>query len=133
MDEKITDRLRTHPKERLAAPIQRIHLAEEAAKLRAESHAPVAGHRQVALVRRGPVSLILFVFDADGFMREHSAAGEVTIHVISGRLTVAAGEDEMHLGPGELVSLAPGVAHSVRAQEVTDMLLTVSQVPAAEN
>ncbi|MEX2181612.1 MAG: cupin domain-containing protein [Gemmatimonadaceae bacterium] len=123
------DRLRTHPKERLAAPMQRIALAEAAAQLRAEPHAPVAGHRQVALVRRGPVGLILFVFEKDGHLKEHRTEGEVTIHVLSGRLSVTVGDEEMQLGPGELVSLAPGQAHSVRALEVSEMLLSVCQTP----
>lgn len=124
----IENRLRTHPKERLAAPMQRIDLAEAAANLRAEPHAAVAGHRQVALVRRGAVSLILFVFEVDGHLREHQANGEVTIHVLRGRLTVTVGEEAMELGAGEVVSLAPQMPHSVRATEPTDMLLTVSQV-----
>ena len=122
-------RLRTHPKERLAASVQRINLREEAEQLRSEPHAPVAGHRQVALVRRGPVTLILFVFDTDGMLKEHQAAGEITIHVVRGRLTVTVADDVMELGAGELVSLAPGVPHSVRATEASEMLLTISQIP----
>ncbi len=128
------DRLRTHPKDRLNDAVQRISLTEAAARLRAEPHEAVAGHRQVALVRHGPVSLILFAFDRDGVLKEHSTDGEVTIHVLGGQLSVTTTGGEVLLGRGELLSLAPGQAHSVRALESSEMLLTVCRAaPAVED
>lgn len=119
------DRLRPHPKERLADPVQRVALTDAIARLRAESHHAVAGHRQVALVRHGPVSLILFVFERDGAMKEHKTDGEVTIHVLGGQLSVTVGDIEHALGPGEILSLAPGLPHSLFARVPSEMLLTV--------
>jgi len=127
------DRLRTHPKDRLADPVQRISLSDAAAQLRAEAHEAVEGHRQVAVVRHGPVSLILFIFDADGGLPEHQTDGEVTVHVLTGRLAVTVTGGEVLLGPGELVSLAPNQPHAVRALEASEMLLTVCRVAAPEN
>ena len=121
------DRLRAHPKERLAAPVQRIDLQQSAALLRAEPHPPHAGHRQVALVRRGPFSLILFLFETGGVLKEHRTEGEVTIHVLSGRLEVTAAGDGHQVGAGGVIALAPGEAHAVRALEASEMLLTVCQ------
>ncbi len=120
-----TDRLRPHPKDRLADPIQRISLADAARQLRAEPHAAVAGHRQVALVRHGPVSLILFVFEQGGVLKEHRTDGEVTIHVLAGQLGVTVAGNEVTLGAGEILSLAPGQVHSVHAAEASEMLLTI--------
>ena len=124
------DRLRKHGRERLASPVQHIDLAEAAVRLRAEAHDGVAGHRQVALVRRGPVSLILFLFEAGASLKEHRAEGEVTIHVLTGRLSVSAAGETFSLGPGELVSLAPGHSHSVDALEESTMLLSICRIPA---
>jgi quercetin dioxygenase-like cupin family protein len=121
----VDDRLRTPARERLAGLVQHVNLAEAAATLRAEPHAAVSGHRQLALVRHGPLSLILFAFDAEGAIKEHRTEGEVTIHVIRGRLVVTVDGDEYTLGGGELVSLAPGQPHDVRALEATDMLLSI--------
>lgn len=129
--ENTEDRLREHPKERLAASMQMINLAEAVAALRAEPHAPVAGHRQVALVRRGPVSIILFVFEADGILKEHSTDGEVIVQVLSGRLAVTVGQEAFQLAAGELIAIAPGRPHAVHALGVSEMLLTLCQVPAA--
>ncbi len=55
-------------------------------ELGAEPHASVSGHRQIAVVRHGPVTIIQFVFEEGGLVREHRAEGVVTIHVLNGRL-----------------------------------------------
>lgn len=125
----LTDRLRPHPEDRLAAPVQLVSLAATAAQLRAEAHPSVAGHRQIAVFRHGPVTMLQFVFEAGGLLKEHQAEGVVTIHALSGRLLVIADEEPHELGPGELVALAPGVSHSVRATEASEMLLTVHRLP----
>lgn len=124
------DRLREHPKERLAAPVQMLTLAESVAKLRAEPHAPVAGHRQVALVRRGPVTIILFVFEADGVLKEHKTDGEVIVQVLRGRLAVTVDDEAFQLAEGELIAIAPGRPHAVHALGESEMLLTICQVAA---
>ncbi len=123
------DRLRTHPKERLAPPVQRVALAEAAQRLRAEAHAGVSGHRQLTLVRRGPVSIILFIFEQGAALKEHKTEGEVTIHVLSGHLRVTTGDDVHSLRAGEFISLAPGETHAVQAVEETEMLLSICRTP----
>ncbi len=122
-------RLREHPDERLASPVQVIDLAAMAASLRAEPHPAIDGHRQMAVARHGPVTVILFAFDREGLLKEHQAEGEVLLHVLRGRLRVAADEETHEMGAGSVLALAPGMPHSVRALEPSDMLLTVHQLP----
>jgi quercetin dioxygenase-like cupin family protein len=121
------DRLRTHPKTRLAADVQRIDLVEAVAQLRAEPHASVSGHRQVALVRHGPLSMILFAFEKDGLLKEHRADGEVIVQVLRGRLSVDVAGETILLTTGMLVAMAPGQYHAVRALEDSDMLLYIAR------
>lgn len=123
------DRLRTHPRDRLAPATQRVDLREASAGLRAEPHPSVSGHRQLALVRRGPVSVILFAFEKEGLLKEHRADGDVIIQVLTGQLSVNVGDDAIILGPTALLTLAPGQPHSVRAMEDSDMLLTICRAP----
>lgn len=123
------ERLRVHPTDRLADTVQRVDLVAAAAGLRAEAHAPVSGHRQLAVVRHGPVSMILFAFDTDGFLKEHHADGEVIIQVLRGRLTVTVEAEHVTLTAGQLVALAPGQQHAVRALEESDMLLCIARLP----
>lgn len=124
------ERLRQHPEDRLASPVQVVDLAAGAAGLKAEAHASVSGHRQIAVVRHGPVTIIQFVFDEGGLLKEHRAEGVVTIHVLSGRLQVVVDEESRAVGAGELMALAPGVPHSLLALAPSEMLLTVHRMPA---
>ena len=121
------DRLRTHPADRLAAAVQRVDLVDAAATLRAEAHAAVAGHRQLAVVRHGPVSMILFAFETGGHLKEHEADGEVIIHVLRGRLSVTVATEVVTLAAGQLLALAPGQRHAARALEESEMLLCIAR------
>ena len=123
------ERLRQHPDHRLASPVQTTNLAAVAARLRAEPHASVAGHRQLAIVRHGPVTVILFAFETNGQIKRHRAEGAVTIHVLAGRLEVVVNDESRELAAGDLLALAPGLPHSVRALASSDMLLTVHLLP----
>lgn len=121
-------RLREHPEDRLAASAQLVDLFAMADILRAEAHASVAGHRQMAVARHGPVTSILYAFELNGMLKEHHADGEVLLQVLRGRLDITVGQAVHTMGAGTLLALAPGVPHSVRALQATDMLLTVHRV-----
>jgi quercetin dioxygenase-like cupin family protein len=122
------DRLRPPPEERLDVPVQHVDLAETAAALRAEDHAAVSGHRQIAVFRQGPLTMLSFAFEPEGTLKEHSTQGIVTILAVRGHLRVTAGDEVFHLRGGELVGLAPHVPHSVEAMETSDMLLTICKL-----
>ena len=59
-------------------------------------------------------------------MKEHSAPGWVSIHVLRGTLLVRTATTQHRLSGGMLLSLAPGVKHDVEASEESDMLLGIS-------
>jgi quercetin dioxygenase-like cupin family protein len=121
----VTDRLRTPPAERFAGPRHLFSLSEALGDLRAEDHPARSGHRQVTIFHRGPVTQVLFSFNAGGRLAEHSAPGLVTIHALEGRLEVHAGGVDHELTAGSILILDPNVPHDVRASERSAMLLTV--------
>lgn len=119
------ERLRPHPAERFDNPERALDLPAALAALRAEDHPPSNGHRQIALLHHGPVRLVLFAFEREGFIPQHSAPGWVTIHVLRGTILVRTEEAEHTLTAGGLLALAPGLPHDVRAEEESDMLLGI--------
>jgi quercetin dioxygenase-like cupin family protein len=123
------DRLRRPPSERFAGDVHVYSLRDALAKLRAEDHPARDGHRQITLLHRPPVTQVLFSFAAGGHLDQHSASGLVTIHVIEGRLRVAAGGADHELEAGRLIVLDADVPHDVRAVEASAMLLTVHLIP----
>lgn len=119
------ERLRVHPHQRLSEVMQHVDLVDAAAQLRAELHASTHGHRQITIARQGPVVMLLFVFERDGVLKTHRTDGAVTIHVLNGELEVTVESGPVVVRNGELVALAPGQDHAVRAMEASEMLLTV--------
>ena len=120
-----SDRLRTAPQERFAPSVQLFDLSAAAAPLRREPRGPRDGHRQVALDRHGPMTLVLFTFEEGGLFKDHQVPGMATLMVTRGRLHVSTAEGGHDLGPGQVLTIGPGVVHSVRAGEASEMLLTV--------
>jgi quercetin dioxygenase-like cupin family protein len=93
--------------------------------LREEPHPAKDGHRQIGLLHREHLRVVLFAFDRGGWLREHRAPGLVTIHVLSGRLRVATASSAHDLTAGQVLVLERDVPHDVEATEQSDMLLTV--------
>jgi quercetin dioxygenase-like cupin family protein len=119
-------RLRLHPAQRLAANECLINLDSEIDRLLQEPHSAVNGHRQEAIYKRGLVTMVVFAFEAGGFLREHVVPeGEVLIRLVDGELTVKTPEREYRLGRNDVLVLAPGVKHDVYACQPSRMLLTV--------
>ena len=121
-----TDRTRRHPEERFAPDAQAFDLDLTAIELARETTTGHARHRQKTLYRHGGSSLALFLFEAGAELREHRTSGTVFVQVLRGRLSVNAGGRRHELPAGRVLVMAPGVPHDLRAEEATQMLLTVS-------
>jgi quercetin dioxygenase-like cupin family protein len=110
---------------RFRDPAQQFDLKQAAAKLRAEPHPSVEGHRQIALFRYGPVTSVLYLFEPDGHINQHPTEGVVTIQALVGQLLVTAAGTTHNIAAGQMVALAPGVPLTVRAVTASEMLFTV--------
>ena len=122
------DRLRPHPSDRWSHDATVIDLGSAVAGLQAEDHHAIAGHRQVALGRQGPVTLLLFVFETGGALKEHHAEGVVTIHALTGHLEVDLGDQRSELRKGQLLILPPRLRHAVRALEPSELLVSIHKI-----
>ena len=119
-------RRRPHPSGRLAGAEHALDLSAALRALRSEAgSASGSGHRQITLLHHGPVRLVLFAFEKGGRMPEHRAPGWITIHVLRGSLRMRTPDAQHELGAGQLLALAPDMAHDVEAVEESDMLLGI--------
>jgi quercetin dioxygenase-like cupin family protein len=119
------ERLRPPPQEREAGPQLELDLTATIRALRDEAHAATDGHRQISVLHRGHVRLVLFAFEAGGRLPPHRAPGLVLIHVLAGTLRVRTPARTHEVGAGEILVLDPDLEHAVEALEASDMLLTV--------
>lgn len=121
------DRLRTHPAERFAGPEQIVDLATEAAQLRREPIPAKHGHRQITLVHKGPLRVMLFAFEPGGRLPGHTAPGVVVLQALTGSLTVRTPDATHGLHTGRILALEPAVPHDVEALGPAELLVTVLQ------
>jgi quercetin dioxygenase-like cupin family protein len=119
------ERRRPRPSDRFAGTEHALDVPAALRALRAEVGAGTNGRRQITLVHRGPVRLVLFAFASGGRLPEHRAPGWVTIHVLRGALHVRTPDARHALSEGQILVLAPDVPHDVDADEEADMLLGV--------
>ena len=137
------NRTRVEPRERFAGDEHHLNLTQAFATLEAEAndaqsnaqsetqnaHAPQSGHRQITVFHRAPVTMVAFAFADGGVLRDHKAAGLVTIQAVQtsadGVLEVRTASQNYTLQSGEIVILSPNVMHSVASRGASRMLLTV--------
>ncbi len=77
---------------------------------------------QVALSADG-VRVVVFAFDTDAELTEHSAPGPIVVQALDGHLTFTAEGITKHLRPGGILHLDARIPHSVRALEPSRMML----------
>lgn len=93
--------------------------------LAAEVEIPVEGTLSRVLYRDESVRVVIFAFDADQELTEHSTPVPAIIQVVSGRFDLDLGGEHVDAGPGVWVHMPPSLPHSVRAVEPSVMLLTM--------
>lgn len=122
-----SDRLRPHAADRLAQDEESFDLRALAEQLRQEEHEAPRGHRQMTIFKKEKVTVVLFVFEAGAELKEHATKGTVTIQCVEGAIIVGTAAEDYELQAGQLVALSPDIAHDVRAQAPSVMLLTVAR------
>ncbi len=93
-------------------------LAEQAPSGRS-AHTVFGGHEHV-------LRQTLIALTAGTSLAEHSNPGEATVHVLSGRVRLAAAEASWDGRPGDLL-IVPDARHSLEAIEASVVLLTVAK------
>lgn len=67
--------------------------------------------------------VVVFAFDKDAELTEHSAPGPIIVQGLEGHVTFTAEGETVELRAGGLIHLAARIPHSVRAVEMSKMAL----------
>lgn len=117
--------LRDPPRDRFRASERVIDLREVTRELRRSSEPSASGHRQIAVHRRGSTTVVLFLFDPGGELKEHRVEGLTCVHVLRGALEVHTPAESHALHGGQMLMLDAGVPHDIRAGIASEVLLTI--------
>lgn len=77
------------------------------------------------LLKNQQMTVILFGFDTDQELSEHTSSHTAVIHILQGEATVTLGADTHELSAGGLVHMPPHLPHSIHAHTPLIMLLTM--------
>jgi quercetin dioxygenase-like cupin family protein len=83
--------------------------------------------RTTTLFRENGLRTLLLHLKAGEQIPEHQTRGAITVHCLKGKAVFLSGDERADLKLGLLLSVAPGVPHSVAAQEDTLLLVTISE------
>ncbi|HZS55786.1 MAG TPA: cupin domain-containing protein [Bryobacteraceae bacterium] len=83
--------------------------------------------RTTTLFRENGLRAVLFYLKSGEGLPEHHTAGAITVQCLKGHALFSAGGERVPLKPNWLLSLAPGVSHSLIAHHDTLLLVTISE------
>src|SRR5690349_4621101 len=81
--------------------------------------------RTTTLVKTNQLELIPLVVPAGKQISEHQVAGEITVQCLEGQVEFTSNDVTRSLSAGQLVYLAGGSKHSLRAVENSSLLLSI--------
>lgn len=79
-----------------------------------------------ALVKQGPLRIVLIALGPGARIAEHRAEGPIMIQAISGEIRFEVGSEVRDLAPGEFLTLRTGVQHAVGSESGGAFLLVVA-------
>ncbi|MEK6222420.1 MAG: cupin domain-containing protein [Chloroflexota bacterium] len=69
--------------------------------------------------------VILFKFEPDGGLEEHTAPHPISLHLIKGRAQISLGEKEIQAKAGTWAQVSPNIPHTIKAQEECYLLVNI--------
>ncbi len=122
----MAERQRTQrPPEQLEGPFLEMDLSTEIELLRSEE-AYQRGHNAKTLARYPDFRIVLTAIRARDRIREHAAAGRISVQTVAGRLRMHVGKKLLDLPTGRLLVIDRAIPHDVEAVEDSAFLLTIA-------
>ncbi len=92
---------------------------------------PHEGTLSKVVFKNGQIRVVVFAFDRDQELTEHTAALPAIVQVLSGRLRLTMGSETVEVKPGDWAHMSAKLPHSIVAIEPSVMLLTMLAAPIA--
>lgn len=122
MDEKQNDTKDAQTQDGL----NHIDLNQEITRLEAEASSEESGRKSKMLIKHPEFRIVLITMRTGSRWEDHKTNARICLHVLRGDIRFHTANSTIDLRPGQLITLAPGVVHSVDAVEESAFLLTLS-------
>lgn len=109
----------------VSAPLVRVSLAEELARLKSEPEWLSGDRNSVTLVNTPEMGLVLIVLRPGATICGHQLERPITVQVLSGGIRFTADADTCTAGEGDVVTLRKSIPHDLEATSESALLLTI--------
>jgi quercetin dioxygenase-like cupin family protein len=110
-------------------PIARLDLVDEIRQMRASPNPH--GHVAKTVVHDRDLRVVLMILARGTTLPRHHAKGSLAIQVLDGRVVIGMLDSSFDLGPGQLLVVAPEIAHGLVAIEDSALMLTIGRADFA--
>lgn len=110
----------------LSAPLLEFDLKAEMKQLRQEAPWRDTGRNAKTLVKHPDFRIVLIVMKAKTHMREHKAAGRISVQTLTGNVRLHLPAKSVAVAAGHLLALDRAMPHDVEALNQSAFLLTIS-------
>ena len=108
-----------------------VDLDQETVRLRKDaSTREEAGHRTKMLVKHPEFRIVLITMNPGSRWAEHKTNSRIAVQPLQGHIRFLTPDGNFELREGQLLTLDPGIPHSVESLEESAFLLTLSGSPA---
>ena len=111
--------------EKLDQPLMAFAVADEISKLKDDQRSTNQGKHSATLAKNEHVRIVLAVLAKGEALQEHGTQGQITVAVVQGAIRFDALNERVRLTAGALLTLRPGIRHSVEALEESALVITV--------
>jgi len=108
----------------LDRPMMAFSLPDEISKLIGD-HRSASHKHSLVLAKNEHVRVVLAVISRGEVLQEHETQGQITVSVVRGAIQFNALGQRVSLTEGGLLTLQPGIRHSVEAIEDSSLVITV--------
>jgi len=113
----------------LDRPMMAFSIADEVSKVLGEQKTAPVKHAAV-LAKNENVRIVLAVLSRGEMLQEHQTESQITVLVDRGAIRFNAMGEHVDLTEGGLLTLRPGIRHSVLALEDSAFVITVCAAPS---
>jgi quercetin dioxygenase-like cupin family protein len=110
----------------LDRPVMTFDLPAILADLKQEPTWRTARRNAITLLKQAGLRIVLVALQGEAEVGSHRTDSPVTLQALEGRVAVRVGVDAFVLGAGQLITLRPGLEHTVSAESEAAFLLTLA-------
>ena len=111
----------------LDAPMTNMDLISFTKQIKHEQAWITGDRNSITIFKTDVMRIVLIALHKDAEMKQHTAAGVISVQVLEGHISFRTGMDTAELDAGKMIALHAQIPHSVYAKEESVFLLTLAK------